>query len=1065
MFGRRASRGAALPVCAIVLTVILALAGLWCAHVSVLSRQAAHSVQTLQHELLLHSAEEEARALLACDLDARSTLHDARLTRTVRAQNGATLGSYTIVPQDTHAHARTNGTEGALAALLGDDGQMPWYWRRGRVAGPESVNAMTPAAADRLAGTRSAGAPDAAGAAAIAALIDASDADHQLSSVAGAVGDEGLSLRAAPVTPLLRAVAFAARTTNDCLHVGRLARGWSGWNSDVHFYPVAPRTSATRTKAVITLTKQYGRRSRELQHQNALNTLAPGIMNQFGVSNMWRGAVIKAVLAENTCRADAEEWLLVEQNYAAGNDMTFECVPLFGTMFSTQFVANAAGDLCQYGWHGWSVSRDPLVPAAVKRDTTEGLLCAPATTIVPQEQHGSAKPYYLCDAVVVRGLRRDCRYLVELIGDVRGCDNGTLEVLMGTAYRPVILRNGRALLFDGRAQRPLPAASANDGVLVIALRVPARAVPRGVYGAELRAIPDAAGSTDDRPTALCTWDNRSLTPIDVRAWSLSACDAAQRTQWLGRIVQRADGAAAFAAPGRAIALQQPFPLDALRAGSPDAAAFALDAGRAIRTITPGTIDLVAQMQQMTVQVDGPAFVPGELCPRMVRLLPPDAHSTDAPHRLERCSPAFAVVTNDAHSVTLRMPVMARDLAAWLAVCTTLEPIIALDGATAQLSLLDAEQRCAARALCNTAAHTPTAMAAARVPNTPFRSLTDLHNFVTRTGAVAPWRLYDAVYCDYLPLAGAQLAPDGILQTFFSNVRVTPRGLFDPAWHWQPNEFDNLYVRFPRTGVSNHLFRISKTCAHCLDLDPHSFPQHRLLPSVAPASTTLVGVAELVSAAGAPVLVARTAGAGLVRITVPAGVSGHVSLGVRSDARAACRAVISVFDPAQTRWRGVTNDCAAMRWLTPAVPLAAGTTTLLARVDVLDAPQPQVRFFDLALVPAPRRTAALNLNTAGAEQMIASLGWPRARADAMIAARPLTSLATLHAATGIADNDLLTAVPHLVLRSDQWVADLRAESAGAHAARRVLLQRHTTPAGRFHPVVVRARVPHRSTDHD
>ncbi|GEM_PF-2397856 len=1071
--GRQKARpphGAALVMSVIIMALVVACAAILCTYLSMLSVQATHGVQALQHDLLLLAAEEEARARLACDQDVQAPLQNVRMTRTVQAHDGTTVGVYHVRLQDVCAQRPADTATARITTLVGAAEQPVWYWQSGQVCAPDPVNALTPAAAAHLAPVLRA-APHRVAAATVAALMDASDDDHALSTVAGVAGDEGLSLQAWPQAPLFHAVAFACRATNASIHVGRLARGWSGWNSDVHFYPVAPRTTATRARATVTLTKQYGRRTLERQYQTALNTLAPGAVNQFGVSNMWRGAVIKAVIAQNTCRADAEEWLLVEANYASGDDMTFACVPLFGDLFSTQFVAKASGDLCQYGWHGWTVTHDPLVPNEVKSETTPGLLCAPATRIVPLESHSSAKPYYVCDAIVVRGLRRDGRYLVELVGDPRGRQSGVVEVLNGSAYQPVTLRNGRALLFDGASQCPLPAAHGREGVLIIALRVPAHAAPCAVFGVELRAMPEDAPADDSTPTALCAWDNRSATPIDVRGWSWAGCDADQRTQWLGRITQRRDGAAAFTSPTHAFALQQAFSLDAGSPAQSDCDVFVLDASRAIRARAPGPVDHDSQMQQHTIVVDGAPFLPGELCQRFVRLLPPDAYAATLPHRLLRCSPAFAVVTNDARTLTISVPLLSRELAAWLARCTTLEPLDAPGSASLRTLLLDADQRCAASVpACSPAVVSVPALPRPAVPNKAFDTMAALHAYLTDAGADAhdgapAWNLCEALHCAYLPLSGTQLAPEGILQLQVNDTRLTPRGLVNYAWNWQPAECDNLYVRFPHWAVSNERFRVINTCAHCLDLDPRGFPHRRLLPgaNAATGMARRAGMVEFVTAAGTPVMLARAAGSGFVRVRVPAGLVDELALSMRSEARAPCRAVISIFDPSPAVWRSTaTNSCVAMRWLTPTVQVTPGSTTLLVRIDLLDVPRPHVRFFDVAWVPTPRRMGALNVNTADVDTMVTALHWPRARAAAVVAARPVTSLAALHAVTGMTDAELLAAVPHIVLRSDQWTADVRADTPSARTARHSILQRHTLPAATLHPVIVRARMP-RQTD--
>ncbi len=1055
--GRRACGAALLSVVTIV--AVTALLAMVVAVLVARERRASEDACTaLQRVWVEQAAQEHLRALLAsaAEFPLATQCH---AQHALRDSTGRVLGTYGWELDDESLKARVPAPSGTWYRSLAETAyaaaseaytvygrQRVTYDDDGKRRAPLPANMPGAAVYDVLArrlGDRTRAAR------LVLALRDATDADHAVSAAYGAHGHEGVTPRewfngaARVVAPL------GVADTNRWLHLGRLLRGWSGWNSDVHFYADSDRTDVTRDRIRLVLVKSYGIRTREYEHQTLLTAYAPGSVNEYGVAGMWRGAVIKATLAKNVCRADDEEWLYVEDNVLDEEGrMVFDCVPWCAGLFSTQFVALAAGEFCQYGMYGWVRPGDPIVAHSATRHAAPGALA------MPHAEMGAAKgarAQYHADGVIIRGLDPQAAYVVTLLLDAPGTAHGRIEVLEDGAFAAVDAAAGRAVLFGGVPQQPrhASAAFAHEGYLPVIIRQPVSSPLRSVYGVELRAVPHAAHAADD--AWWMTWDCAVTAPVDMREWTLAHLAPSGATQLLGRVAGTPAGQPAFVHGPARVRM-------ACRVSGAERAPAMPDAGSTRELVLDsrlriGALRLSAPVRGSDWQEIEIACADGVAPPgatgcyaRLARTAGNDAASDDA-------SAPFEIIAHGPATLTVRMPAAAAGVrtalerSAWLEV---LDPAIV---STGTLVLRDQHGQAVAQAALH-ASRPPQegaaddrarhsvwpAAAPLRVPNQPVRSPEELARV---------WRDPEAVRCaadvlhfNWQPVAREALRAGGVLRAAAGTGMLTSTGLNDRSVRWRDNEWRNWYLQLMPDSTNGDIYRVTGNCGVCFRFDTAGFPSGRAWQAGAPGTASAAAISyRLVTHAGDDVMHTHERGTGTIVIDTHAMPGARAQLAFRSASDRACRAVLTVYDAhGMPVGHSRTGQCARGRWVTPWLDGAVIGTQLVARFDILDEPDPAVRVYGFAWLPAREVEQAVNINHAAPDVLQARLGWPRAVCEAVAAHRPYRSFGDLARVPGMTDARWQAAYARILFRSDMWSAGIHTEVRGQQHASRVWLER-------------------------
>ncbi|NLF39268.1 hypothetical protein GX586_07470 [bacterium] len=1114
-------RGAALLLVLALVTMAACVAAVFIAFVTTQSTHSATAHELMTHDVLARAAEEEIRAWLSCGVE--GGMGGGWVSRRVSGGNGGNGGDYAWRIADESLKQFATAPTGMLYRSLAEAGIPPLGTRMTSYG----VQPVVVRRGDALAAQAALNVPDAALREALghayawpspqalntflARLSDTIDSDSAITEIDGAQGAEGIVPLVVQAAPAQAVAPFGSLGTQQCVQVGRLLRGWSGWNSAMHFYPDRVRDDDGRRSVDLVLQKQYGRSSVERQYQNLLNTYDPAWLSEFGVSNMWRGTVIHALLAVNTCASGGEEWLIVEDNYVEDGRMVFRCAPLCDTLLSTQFIDKASGELCQYGLHGWARKDDPIMPGDLKDGAEFGYLAAPASSDAAVTSRARAKPY-VCDAMIIRGLRHGARYRVELLADVAAGDGGVIEVLENGEYRPVSIRKGRAVLYDGVPQRPLTASAAfgGEGYLLVAFRTPDDGVRRGLYGAVV-AETDGAGGL---PHEASEWHVSSLQPLDARGWSLEAAGADGVTQTLWRIVRGRDGRAPFLRPREHVRFVSARPAAFLPPPEPDVRDVLVDTFHPVESLDIGTLDKLAGMQRVEINLAGSALRPGALAGRTIELWP-DRTGASVP------SVPFTVVTNTARSVTISIPRLSAETIAYLRSCRWLEEMETALPAPGTLRLRDADGGTVAALPFGAADSAGTAgkafheeprtgwwmpaderdaafiagRRAAAVPvfNRPLGSTADAYAFaaaaIGRDGGGVALRLLDHAHVNWARCAPRPEDVRGALRLAAGTAVITDKGLNDYANAWADDEWRGWYAAV--ASRSTDLYRISGNCEHCITLDAEGFPSGAAGPAAQGANGGAASVRyAIVTAGGSPVVYAQEQGTGEIIIHAPETMGAPVRVAMRVGMPRGCRvrlgiAGASLMDPAPAEARDVHADTAANNsrrfsaetlspdaarsgpghcpasmadvsgglWLSPPVRLEPGRSRIVVRAEVIGRPRSLLHLTDIAVVADAVRVNAININDASPEQIAARLRWPEETARALCRRRPVTSLGDLRGIPGITDGMLLAAAEHILLRSDRWSAEIATTVNGGRARRVVWFAREplSGPPGRYAPV--------------
>ena len=1067
---QRSSSGSVLLAMLTAVTLFAIVAALFATFTHLALVSSSQPFISLQNELLVRSAEEHVRARLAFAGPGVVTFSGEAQTQVLRYANGSVAGSYCWRLEDESAKDFLTASNGMRYVSLMETASFRDYQRKtvygiqprafflnGAWRAPAAVNAPSDELHDTLAGALGPGAASDT-ATRYARLLDAIDSDNELTVDGEHSGQEALL----PVSCCYRAtravVPFGVYDTAESVHIGRLLRGWSGWNSDMHFYPDAARTHAGRAQVELVLRKQYGKSTREYAHQTLLQSYDPHVMNEFGIEHMWQGTVIKALLGFNVCTANDEEWLLVQDNYLTNGAMAFRCVPLFSDTFSTQFVAKAAGDLCQYGLHGWVTMGDPVTPRETQRRAEYGCVTPPSYAVATaQGQEYTGHDAYACDGFVLRRLDCTKAYRIELLTLARGQGRGAVEVFDGTAYRPATLAGGRALLFEGHPQKPSAGATNSEGYLVLAFRVPLADAETKVYGVEITA---------SQPWS--AWTSIADEAVDVTDWRLDFAHCDGTTQLLARIAPASGESSVLVKPQECLRLreQQPdgLPIPSLQ-GMRDVVVLPAGAGPrlAIGAVRVRPYEGVTGWQSIDVVLQRKALIAGPLAGRFVRLWPDETATQVYAGGVAALTVPLRVATNTADTITLTTPRLSFEARMCVEQARAIECIGLSPALKGYLTLSDARGRLVARAQPSAWPFTAADDIACRVTeseewkaaaycrsedierlredcapvhNRPLRGPQELRPLLAQprhdgSDAAALWDALERVYFEYQPLALSSAQAGGVLRAPRGTATLADNGLHDPDHQWADDEWKWFYARTALSHHSNDIYSITGNCDHCLFLDRTGVPSGTPLRAAATGTNAPRTAYEIVDAGGAAFVYAQKRGHGYLRFALAQSPVAPFQIAFRSDGGAG-RAVFSVADLRTRTWLfSITNECRQGQWLSP--PIAAGVhaTQVLARITLLATPDAPVRFHDFASIPQPQCVNAININSATPAQLRERLDWPSAVAEAVARHAPYYSFGQLHAVPGLTDDLLNAAFNQIMLRSCRWSATIGAAQQDTH----------------------------------
>jgi len=355
------------------------------------------------------------------------------------------------------------------------------------------------------------------------------------------------------------------KQTSKILHLGRLARGWAinyqDWGDSCYRYIETKKSKVTQKSAELVF-KSYGRGlKREIKdYVNLLNSFAPDIVSEFGLPGMWKGTLIKerawthSNVGPNTPEF-YDEWMIVEDNYYQNGEMVFRCKPFFSDNFHTNFLTKALDGLYTFGWHSWVVKDDPFtkrLPNRIDKEATHGLL-SPVDYEIDDELGRKiySNEVFFCDAFIIRGLNPEKKYSVSIIGNPIMENLPPIDVmnLDKKDFSSINFENGKAKLFNSSFIEPKIASDSFDkeGYIPIAFRIPRERAKdmNGIFALEIKS--------EDQ---WHEWKSISKNTVDVRDWSVGFAFDNGETQIIAKIKNTLNNKSPFATPGETIRLIQ-----------------------------------------------------------------------------------------------------------------------------------------------------------------------------------------------------------------------------------------------------------------------------------------------------------------------------------------------------------------------------------------------------------------------------------------------------------------------------------------------------------------------------
>jgi hypothetical protein len=573
--------GIALVAVLIILVSVAIIASVFALQVQVAAQSSAATLESLQKDLLVLSAQEESKAILSQAEFYDTTNHKQIFHREVKDSTGKFVGNYSfrLYDESCKMTAKENEEVSLFETSNIDirktvyDTQNVLYKTKNGIGCPANVNLPN----NKLKETIDMffnGNDSEKSKILFAEITDLIDDNNSLSDS----GKEAIVSSRLFLNNYHEILPFAFhdyeqkgrisvdnKQTSKILHLGRVARGWAinyqDWGDSCYRY-IDTKKSKVSQKSAELVFKSYGKGlKREIKdYVKLLNSFAPDIVSEFGLPGMWKGSLIKgrawthSNVGPNTPEF-YDEWMIVEDNYYRNDEMVFLCKPFFCDNFHTNFLTEALNGLYTFGWHSWVVKNDPFtkrLPNRIDKNAVSGLL-SPVDYEIDDELGRKiySNEVFFCDAFIIRNLDPQKKYSVSIIGNPLMEDLPPIDVmdLDKKEFASIIFENGKAKLFNNSYIEPKTASDSFDkeGYIPIVFRIPRERAKdmEGLFALEIKS--------EDQ---WYEWKTISKNTVDVRDWSIGFAFDNGETQTIAKIKNPLNNKLPFITPGETMRLIQ-----------------------------------------------------------------------------------------------------------------------------------------------------------------------------------------------------------------------------------------------------------------------------------------------------------------------------------------------------------------------------------------------------------------------------------------------------------------------------------------------------------------------------